>query len=344
MRIRAIFILLFALTFARGQDGALPDLTNYQHNWLIFNPAFSGSRDVMSFSFFSKDDAILDPGFPAPKFIQFSLHSPFANSQSNAFGFSYYNEKLPGFGPLGINFSEPIPLSRHNLSGYYSHRVRLKSGGRLSFGLSGILGLKKTDNSSIDVRQPGDPWFASDFEPVLTGNFSFGVLYYTFDNEFFTGLSVPRLLPGGVLVDKNNYDPDVAEDPVVPLDTLDTGTFISNYNFLYTVGKKFKTDHLTIYPNCLLSYVPAIGFRNLDYMVSLNFGLIEEKFWVGTTYKSANDLAVNINFEIFDGKGLLGLSWDFSLSSTPGYFDNAFEIIFRYDNLTKVISKAPFYF
>jgi len=344
MRYLLIVILLVALLDVRGQGDPLPDLTNYQHNWLIFNPAFAGSREVMSVSFFSKDDAILHPEIPAPKFIQISAHTPFRNSPNNAFGFSYYNEKLPGFGPGGINFTEPVPLTRHNLAGYYSHRIRFDGGGIVSFGLSGILGLKSIDNSAIDIRQPGDPWFVNDFEPVLTGNFSAGVLYYRPANDFFAGLSVPRLLPEGVLIDNNNYEIDGVDTLAFNTGELESGGFASGYNFIYTMGKKFRTNAVTIYPNFLLKYVPATGLKNLDYMLSLNLGILDEQFWVGATYKSSNDIAVNINFEILDSKALLGLSWDFSLSSTPGYFDNSFEIVFRYDFLTKVISKAPFYF
>ena len=340
MKIRFAVILLIVLLPVRGQD--LPDLSNYQHNWLIFNPAFAGSRDVLSMNLFSQDKAVLHPEIPAPKYLQISAHTPFTKSPNNALGISYFNEKLPGYGLGGFNFQESVPLVKHNLALYYSHRVKLRNGAQLSLGISGILALENADNDALDIRQRPDPQFLSDLEPVLNANFSAGALYYT--NNTFVGLSVPRLFSPFSVMDNNNYEVAAADTSGISIEPVESGSFISDYNFIFTAGRKFGQGSVTYYPNFLVNYIPSAGILNTNYMVSMNFGFMNEKFWIGTIYKSSNAVAFNVNFEIFSGKGLLGLSWDFPISRTVGYFDNTFEIVFRYDNLVKVITKAPYYF
>lgn len=339
MRIKITIILLAVMLGAKGQD--LPDLTNYQHNWLIFNPAFAGSRDLLSMSFFSKDNAILQPGIPAPKYFQVAAHSPFKKFNKNAWGLSYFNEREPGTGLLGFNFSDPVPMLNHNLTGYFAHKVRILEG-QLSFGLAAILTNERIDYSNLDPRQSQDPRFLVDIEPEWLVNFGAGALYYT--NNFFAALSVPRLINPLVLAGGNQASLETIDTTglgsVVP---VTQGSFIMNYNFMLAAGNQFEiNENLTVYPSFIAGYIPSAELKDMNYMVSLNVGLLQEKFWLGTIYKSANEIAINFNVEL--SKVLLGLSWDFPLSRTPGYFDNAFEIILRWDNLTKVVSKAPFYF
>lgn len=340
MRIYLALILTIVLLPLRGQE--LPDLSNYQHNWLIFNPAFAGSRDVLSVNFFSQDKAILHPDIPAPKYLQISAHTPFTKSPNNAAGFSYFNEKRPGYGIGGFNFQESIPLVKHNLATYYSHRVKLSNGAQLSMGVSAIFAIEKTDNNVLDLRQLNDPQFVMDLDPVLNANFSAGVLYYT--NKTFIGFSVPRLLAPITVRDNNNYNIDGDDNTNGDIEILELGPVISGYNLILSAGRKFVQGAVTYYPNFLVNYIPEAGVLNTNYMVSMNVGIMNEKIWFGTIYKSSQAVALNMNFEILDGKGLIGLSWDFPLTSTTGYFDNAFEIVFRYDNLVRVVTKAPYYF
>jgi len=340
MRICLAIILTIVLLPLQGQN--LPDLSNYQHNWLIFNPAFAGSRDVLSVNLFSQDKAVLHPEIPAPKYLQISAHTPFTKSPNNAVGFSYFNEKRPGYGIGGLNFQEAVPLVRHNMAAYYSHRVKLNNGAQLSMGVSAILALEKADNNALDLRQSNDPQFMTDLEPTLNANFSAGVLYYT--EKTFVGFSIPRLVAPITLVDNNNYNTDGDDNDDGEIERLELGPVISGYNLLLSAGRKFGQGAITYYPNFLVNYIPEAGILNTNYMASMNIGFMNEKFWVGTIYKSSQALAVNMNFEILEGKGLIGVSWDFPLKSTVGYFDNAFEIVFRYDNLVKVVTKAPYYF
>lgn len=339
MRYKIAIILFFVMISASGQD--LPDLSNYQHNWLIFNPAFAGSRDVLSVSAFSRDNAILNSATPAPKYFQLSMHTPFKNSSRNAWGISYYNEKEPGLGYLGIIGAEPVPMVDHAITGYYAHKVKM-GGGQLSLGMSAIVSVERIDNSEIVSRQPSDPLFLVDMEPVWKANFGAGVLYYT--DDFFIAGSVPRLLSPIELLNNNpvTANPDTSGLGIVP---IDIGPDYLNYNIMVTTGKQFELNNfITLYPSLLAGYIPSTGISNINYMASFNIGLLEERVWLGAIYKSAKEISVNFNFEMFDSSILLGLSWDFPLASTTGYFDNAFEIILRWDNLTKVVTKAPFYF
>ena len=341
MKLRISIVFLIVTLAATGQD--LPDLTNYQHNWMIFNPAFAGSRDALSSSLFFKDNAILDPSRPAPKYGQVSIHSPFKKASENSWGFSYFNKKEPGMGTLGINFSDPALYVEHNVAGYYSHKIKL-GGGQLSMGLSAIISLESVDNSVLDIRQNPDPNFMVDMEPVLLANFSAGALYY--NSDFFAGLSVPRLARSITLIDGNNYS-EVSSGDTTGTGTVSIGesSFIADYNFMLAGGRQFElSSNLTLYPSILAGYVPSVGFKGINYMAGMNVGLLGEKLWFGTIYKSSNAFSINMNIEIMNSNLLIGLSYDFPLSSQAGYFDNAFEIVLRYDNIKRVVTKAPFYF
>jgi len=235
MRYRFSLILLAFMLGVSGQD--LPDLTNYQHNWLIFNPAFTGSRDLLSVSFFSKDNAILHPGIPAPKYFQAGFHTPFKKLTKNAWGLSYFNEKEPGIGLLGFNFSDPVPMIHHNVTGYYAHKVRV-FGGQLSLGMAAIVSNERIDNSGLDPRQSPDPLFLVDIEPSWNINFGAGALFYR--SNFFAAISVPRLLEPITLAGgyTGNLNPaDTAGLGIVP---ISQGSVLSNYNFMLTAGNQFE--------------------------------------------------------------------------------------------------------
>lgn len=157
-----------------GQE--LPDLSNYQHNWMIFNPGFTGTREALSVSAFFRQK---DFSVPGPVYEQLSAHTPLKN-ENVALGASVFAEQNPGFNKTSAFFN-------------YAYRV-WTGGGRLAFGLSGGVTVYSESFQDLDLTNPDDPVFQANEQEYLP-NFGAGIVYYT--DDYFLGFSVPYFLTRG---------------------------------------------------------------------------------------------------------------------------------------------------
>lgn len=316
MRITLFVILLSVVLSINAQEPELPPLSNYQHNWMIYNPAFTGSTDVLSFSGFLKKTKFDAPGGPA--YEQMSSQMPWGKHV--ALGVSVYGIQHPTM--FGEKFID-APLKTNSFSFNYAYRIAIKDG-KLSFGLSG--GLTRTLSSLIDKNflNAGDPQFFKDIEvdidPILLPIVGTGVLFYT--KKLFVGLSVPNFF------------------------SLDSGgnyiSSIENYKAVLTGGYEFgQRESFTFNPTFLLMY--GLGTDALNYALSVNFGFFDQKIWLGAIYKSGGMASININLEIRP-KILLGVSYDYSLKKTTSYYDQSVELVLRYELRKRITSNVPFYY
>ncbi len=316
MRIALFVILLSIVMSTSAQESDLPPLSNYQHNWMIYNPAYTGSTDVLSFSGFIKKTKFSDPGGPA--YEQGSVQMPWGKHV--AMGVSLYGIQHPT--TFGEKFSD-APLKTNSFSLNYAYRIPIKDG-KLSFGLSG--GLTRTSSSLVDKNflNANDPQFFKDDEvdidPIMLPLVGTGVLYYT--KKLFVGLSVPNFFS---------------------LDSIGNYTSgIKNYTGVLTGGYEFgQRENFTFNPTFLLMY--GLGADPMDYALSINFGFFDQKIWLGAIYKSGGMMSVNMNLEIRP-KILLGVSYDYSLTSTTSYYDQSVELVLRYELRKRVRSNVPFYY
>jgi len=111
-------VSLLAGLSAFGQQDAL--FSQYMFNQLIINPAYSGSRDVLTATLVHRDQWTGIEG--APKTSTFSVHTPLRNERV-ALGLYIYNDQLGPVKDLGVMAN-------------YAYRIRVGQG-RLSFGLQG---------------------------------------------------------------------------------------------------------------------------------------------------------------------------------------------------------------
>jgi type IX secretion system PorP/SprF family membrane protein len=307
-----ITIALLILTSAVAAQ-QLPDLSNYQHNWLIYNPAFTGSREALSASFFMRQKELTGPG---PMYQQVSMHTPLKNEKL-ALGASYFREQSAG--TLSLSGLLNAPFTKE--TAWLSYAYRIWTGkGRLAFGINAGLTIYGESFEGLTLTDGDDEYFISGEREYLP-NIGAGVLYFT--ETYFVGISVPYFLSRGperntIAHDFNKY----------------TGVLSGGYKFV--AGENFSFN-----PTALVLY--DVATRSLNYQASINFGVLEEKIWLGAIYKSSNALSFNVNVSL-NNQWLLGYSYDHYLDNLNGYFHGSHEIVLRWEFRKSIESSIPFYY
>lgn len=173
-----ILYLVFNIQYSASaqQD---PQYTQYMFNMLAINPAYAGSRDVVSATALYRRQWWGVDG--APQTMTFSADMPIRKEKIGV-GIVASNDRL---GRLGVS----------NLSGYFSYRIKVHSRGTLAFGITGGGSFYSTDFNNIRLSEDpsasaSDPAFQqyASVQPLVGG----GVYYST--DRFYVGFSAPNLL------------------------------------------------------------------------------------------------------------------------------------------------------
>ena len=210
-------ILIFALMLTCYTGFAQQDaqFTQYMYNTININPAYAGSRGVMSIFGLHRTQWVGLDG--APTTNAFSIHTPINNSNIGV-GLSLVNDKI---GPTNDN----------TLSADVSYTIPMNEDYKLSFGIkaSGNMFNLDTDKlNPVDV----DPSLQN-FDNEISPNFGAGV--YLHSDKFYLGLSVPNFLQ-----DTKYNDNDIA----VFQERMNY-YLIGGYVFDLTPSVKFKPAFLT---------------------------------------------------------------------------------------------------
>lgn len=253
-----LFILLTAETISAQQDS---QFTQYMYNPVNFNPAYAGSREVLSIFGMHRTQWVGLDGAPVTNTV--SVHSPITNSDIGI-GVSLVNDKI---GPsdensISIDVSYTVPTSD-----YY----------KLAFGLKTTANLLNVDFTKL-TQQPGDPELQYNIDNRFSPNFGAGIFWYS-DKSYF-GLSVPNFLETKHFDGGNN---SVAQERM-------HYHFIAGYVFDLNADIKFKPSLL----------VKAVQQSPLQVDVSANF-LFYEKLTLGVAYRWSAALSAMVGFQITDG-------------------------------------------
>jgi type IX secretion system PorP/SprF family membrane protein len=172
MRTKLLYftILLQSLAIFGQQDA---QYTQYMYNTINVNPAYAGSRGVLSiFGLYRTQWVGLDG---APKTGAFSINTPIENSNL-------------GLG-LSIVTDAIGPTEEHTISGDFSYSVSTSDRYKLSFGLKATANLFNLNQSMLQPK---------DADNLLLGNSNFspnvGAGVYFHSDKLYLGLSVPNFL------------------------------------------------------------------------------------------------------------------------------------------------------
>lgn len=149
--------------------------THYSFNTLNVNPAYAGSRDVLTITGLHRSQWI---GFPdAPITQTLTVHGPL--KENLGIGLSLVNDKAG-------------PAKNTGLLIDFSYKIKLTKKSSLSFGLKGGVDAVSTNLVELKILETNDPHFDQNLQYKMRPNFGLG-LYYRLPN-FYAGLSVPRIL------------------------------------------------------------------------------------------------------------------------------------------------------
>jgi len=301
-----LLLLSFTVTALAQQD---PMYSQYVFNGLVLNPAYAGTRDVLSATLLYRNQWVNLPG--APKTGMFSIDAP------------YKNQKV-GLG-LNVEFDNIGVTSHTGISGAYSYKLKFDRS-TLALGIQAGVGFSTSNFTSVKYTEGGqnDGAFQTNFHETLP-NFGFGLYYYT--DRFFAGLSVPQI--AGRTLQKAVY----GNAESAHLDMANHYFLSSGYLFDLSPDVKLK-------PSVLLKYVGGapmeadvngvvwfydllalgVSYRSLasvDFLAQIR---VSNQFYVGYAYEQA----ANGMSSFAGGSHEIMLQYLFNFSkakiTTPRYF------------------------
>lgn len=167
-----IFILAGSIHVQAQQE---PMYSQYMFNMLNINPAYAGSRGVLTATALYRDQWVGIDGAPKTTSIGFDMP---VKEKKIGLGFQLYDDKLGIERTTGLNAS-------------YAFRIQLTGSGTLSLGLQAGLLNYRANYSEVRTFQPNDPAFNQNISGILPS--AAAGIYYNSD-KFYLGISTPALL------------------------------------------------------------------------------------------------------------------------------------------------------
>lgn len=251
-------LLLVSFTSIAQQDA---QYTQYMYNTININPAYAGSRGVMSiFGLYRTQWVGLDG---APETSAFSINSPIENSKIGV-GLSFVNDRIG-------------PTTENTISADISYTIKTSEIYKLSFGVKGTANLFNLDITKLNPIDAGDPSLV-DIGTSFTPNIGAGI--YLHSDKSYIGFSVPNFLQNS-RYDDNSF--------AVYKERLNA-YLIGGYVFDLASNLKFKPAFLA----------KAVNGAPLQVDVSGNV-LFNEKFSLGLAWRWSAAVSAMAGFQINDG-------------------------------------------
>lgn len=296
-----IFILVVTSAVHAQQ---LPQFTQYMYNTISINPAYAGGRDGFSITALNRNQWVGLEG--APRTQTLSIHSPLRNDKIGL-GASVINDKT-GY----ENYTY--------LYGDFSYRIDFAGDLSLSFGLKGGFSYYNLDRELFtDPQVLNDPFF-QDRLNKWTPNF--GVGFYLSDQDWYIGLSAPKLL--------NNNNNEFSEYLA-----------LEQVHYYLTGGYVFDlNENLKLRPTALAKATSGAPL-SVDVSSTLIFN---EKFYLGANYRIDDAIGAFLDVEVFNNFRV-GYAYEYSISDLRPYTSGSHEILLIYEfRFTNTRYKSPRFF
>lgn len=256
-------ILIFALILVSLSGFAQQDAqyTQYMYNTININPAYAGSRGVMSIFGLHRTQWVGLDGAPVTN--AFSVNSPIENSNLGV-GLSFVNDKIG-------------PTVENTISADLSYTIQTSETYKLSFGIKGTANLFNLDISKLNPENANDPLLQNldnDFSPNV------GAGVYLHSDKLYLGASVPNFF------ETKRYD----DNSIAVYKERMNMYFIGGYVFDLSPNLKFKPAFLT----------KVVEGAPLQLDISGNF-LINEKLVLGAAWRWDAAVSAMAGFQISDG-------------------------------------------
>ena len=174
MKIKKTFFAIVLLTGLGSYAQQDAQYTQYMYNTMNVNPAYAGSRGVMSIFGLYRTQWVGLEG--APKTGSISINSPLGKNLGG--GLSLVNDKLG-------------PTQENTLSADLSYTIETSYRYKLSFGIKGSADFFSLDPNKLNPKNANDPSLQN-FHNSFSPNVGAGVYFHS--DQLYLGLSVPNLL------------------------------------------------------------------------------------------------------------------------------------------------------
>jgi len=304
-KIYQIIFLIFTMVLGGqylmfGQQDA--QYTQYMYNTFSVNPAYAGSREVLSISALHRSQWVGRDG--APNTQTLSVHGP--SSDKVGLGLSIVHDEI------GNNTNQNTYIDAA-----FSYTLKTSNNNKLSFGLKAGGHLLNLDfNNLRNFSAGGTAITDSDLYKKFTPNFGAGLYYH--NDQFYAGLSIPNFLQ------TEHFDSADGNDNLVSVDRM-TWYLISGYVIEMSSALKFKPAFL----------LKATSGAPLQADISANF-LLNDKFSMGAAYRWDAALSALFGFQMTP-EFMLGLAYDSDISELGGtkFNNGSFEVFLRYEFIKK---------
>lgn len=280
--------------------------TQYMYNTISVNPAYAGSRGVMSITGLHRSQWVGLDG--APRTQTLAMNTPIGLKNQMGLGISIVNDEI---GPTSetyfdIDFSYTIPTSDR---------------GKLSFGLKAGGHLLNVDFQKLTKYDINDPNFENDIDNKFSPNVGVGLYYHT--HRFYLGLSAPNILETdhfkeSATIGSNDSSTFIAEERI-------NYYLITGYTFDLSTEVKFKPALLT----------KLVFGAPLQVDVSANF-LLYERLTLGAAYRWSAAWSAMVGFQLSDSM-MIGFSYDRETTELgkAQFNDGSYEVMLRFELFRK---------
>lgn len=257
-----------------------PLFTNYILNDFGFNPAIAGTSEYLETRLTYRNQWVGIDDSPQTQIL--SAHGGL--------------DSIPiGFGGFIFNdVAGQIKRTGFSVGGSYGLNV---GRGELRLGVSGTFyNYRLSDSYFAEVQT--DPSLISAMDNHWTPDLNIG-LYYKMNNGFYAGISAPQILSKKVAFENNELN-------AVP--TTTTTDLVPHYYGM--AGYRLQvSEKLAIEPSVLVKISEAAPVQ-LDFSAR---AILNNKFWVGASYRTQDAAAAMIGFDLTRRMNL-AYAYDFTLS------------------------------
>ncbi|WP_310556423.1 type IX secretion system membrane protein PorP/SprF [Flavobacterium sp.] len=295
------FILLSAVGTAQQEA----QYTQYMYNTANINPAYAGSRGVLSVLAMHRTQWVGLDGAPTTNTI--TMHTPV--SERIGLGLSLVNDELG-------------PSDENTFSVDLSYNVPTSESFKLAFGIKATANLFNVDFGKLNTFTTADLLNnRQNIDNRFFPNVGAGIFWYS--NKTYLGVSIPYML------ERKYYDNDVQFTASERMHIHAIGGYV----FDLSNNLKFK-------PAALVKLVKGAP---LQVDLSANF-LFNEKFTLGAAYRWSAAMSVQAGFQISDS-WLIGYAYDKDTTRLGSFNSGSHEIFLRYElfkSYSKVVSPRFF--
>ncbi|MBL0686187.1 type IX secretion system membrane protein PorP/SprF [Aquimarina mytili] len=276
------------------------------YNTISVNPAYAGSRGVMSIMGLHRSQWVGLDG--APRTQTLTLNTPIGDNERIGLGFSVVNDEI---GPtdetfIGADFSYSIPTSDR---------------GKLSLGIKAGAHLLNIDFQQLTQFNQNDALFERNIDNKFSPQVGIGAYYNT--DKLYVGLSAPNLL------ETDHFDESTTSSDSNAISFLAE----ERINYYLIAGYVFDLNPDLKFKPAVLSKLVFGAPLQVD--VSANF-LLYERLTLGVAYRWSAAVTGQVGFQISDSM-MIGFAYDRETTELgqSQFNDGSYEVMLRFELFKK---------